>query len=43
MKKIIMNTKADPKINRFIQDILFMDEDFRDSDINKLGEMLFAF
>ena len=27
MKRIIMNMKADPKINNFIQDILFMDED----------------
>ena len=27
MKRIIMNMKANPKINNFIQDILFMDED----------------
>ncbi len=27
MKRVIMNMKADPKINNFVQDILFMDED----------------
>ena len=27
MKRIITNMKANPKINNFIQDILFMDED----------------
>ncbi len=27
MKRIIMNMQANPKINNFIQDILFMDED----------------
>ena len=27
MKRSIMNMKANPKINNFIQDILFMDED----------------
>jgi hypothetical protein len=27
MKRIIMNMKANPEINNFVQDILFMDED----------------
>ena len=27
MKRIIMNMKANPKLNNFIQDIRFMDED----------------